>query len=179
MRVDGAGDARWVFVRAPRGRIIPMAVDAALWQGALKGLVPGRLPPALIDNGPRWWVVELANEAAVAGLAPELDAIAALTGATGAVGMAVFARCEDSAHQLLVRAFCPGDGIPEDPVTGSANAAIAAWLEHNDALPSRQYTASQGRQVGRDGKLRLEVDATGEVWVGGQTQTVVRGTLDW
>jgi len=154
-------------------------VDAASWLGVLDGLETGALPPALVDNGPRWWLVELADENAVRAGTPDLGAIARFTEATNAVGLAVFAHCEHQDHQLVVRAFCPADGIPEDPVTGSANAAIAAWLLHNKALPARRYRASQGREIGRDGLLRVEVDDEGEVWIGGQTQTVVTGTLEW
>ena len=139
----------------------------------------GRLRPALIDNGPRWWCIELADEVAVRSLSPDLEAMAAASLATGAVGVAVFARCRNSACALVVRAFVPADGIPEDPVTGSANAAIAAWLHVNDALPARRYLASQGREVGRDGVVECAVDAAGEVWIGGQTQTVVEGIISW
>ena len=179
VRVDGVGAARRIFVRAPRGRVVPIKVEDASWLGVLDGLAIGALPAALIDNGPRWWLVELANENAVRSMVPDLAAIARLTEATGAVGLAVFAHCDNHAYQLAVRAFCPADGIPEDPVTGSANAAIAAWLHHNKALPSRHYSASRGREIGRDGLVWVEVDDEGEAWIGGQTQTIVNGTLDW
>jgi PhzF family phenazine biosynthesis protein len=179
VRVDGAGAAQRIFVRAPLARVIPVAMEPANWLGVLDGLAPGSLPAALVDNGPRWWLIELADENTVRTMLPNLAAISRLTEATDAVGLAVFAHCEGIDYQLVVRAFCPGDGIPEDPVTGSANAAIGAWLQQNRALPSRHYTASQGREVGRDGVVRVEVDDEGEVWIGGQTQGIVQGTLDW
>jgi PhzF family phenazine biosynthesis protein len=78
-----------------------------------------------------------------------------------------------------VRAFVPADGIPEDPVTGSANAAICTWLHANDALPVGRFLSSQGREVGRDGIVECAVDAQGEAWIGGQTQTVVNGVMNW
>lgn len=179
VRVDGVGAARRIFVRAPRGRVVTIDVAETSWLGVLDGLALGALPAVLVDNGPRWWLVELADENTLRSMIPDLTAIARLTEATGAVGLAVFAHCDNHAYQLAVRAFCPADGIPEDPVTGSANAAIAAWLHHNKALRSRQYTASQGREIGRDGLVRVEVDDEGEAWIGGQTQTIVNGTLDW
>ena len=179
IRVDGDGEARRIFVRAPRGRVVPIEVDPASWRGVLDGLARGPLPPALVDNGPRWWLVELNDENAVRAGTPDLAAIAQLTEATDAVGLAVFAHCSNEDYQVVVRAYCPADGIPEDPVTGSANAAIAAWLLHNQALPAPCYTASQGREIGRDGFVHVEVDDGGDVWIGGQTRTVVTGTLDW
>ena len=183
MRVSGSGGERRIAVRAPRGR--PRATGAgapALLEAALAGVARGPLAPALVDNGPAWWVVELADEAGLRAMTPRLAAIAALTEATGAVGLAVFARAPAGAgHGLAVRAFCPADGIPEDPVTGSANAAIAAWLHDNDALGAlgSRYIASQGREVGRDGRIEVHLDAEGEAWIGGQVRTVISGTLDW
>jgi PhzF family phenazine biosynthesis protein len=95
------------------------------------------------------------------------------------VGVAVFARCTGQHCALVVRAFVPADGIPEDPVTGSANAAICTWLHANDALPARRFRSSQGRELGRDGIVECAVDEDGEVWIGGKTQTVVDGVMNW
>ena len=177
LRVDGDGSERRIHVRAPRGVERPADPDAVL--ASLGGAKRGVLRPALIDNGPRWWCVELEGEAIVRTLMPDLAAMAGASVATGAVGVAVFARCPGAAYSLVVRAFVPADGIPEDPVTGSANAAITAWLHANAALPAPRFVSSQGREVGRDGFVECAVDAEGEAWIGGQTQTVVEGVLHW
>ena len=115
------------------------------------------------------------------GASVEKADIAALNRATDSVGLAVFAPAAASDYQLVVRAFCPADNIPEDPVTGSANAAIAAYLHQCGALApiGNPYTASQGRELGRDGLVQVRVDDEGEVWIGGKTQTVINGTMDW
>lgn len=175
--VEGEGRDRHVRVRAPRA--VEHAADPAGVVASLGGARPGALPPALLDNGPRWWCVELAGEAQVRAFAPDLAAIAAASAATGAVGIAIFARCTREPHALVVRAFVPADGIPEDPVTGSANAAIAALLHARNALPSREFVSSQGRELGRDGIVGITVDDDGEVWIGGQTQVVVEGIFHW
>lgn len=179
LRVDGEGEQRCIFVRAPDARRLSAGNATALLDAALPGSARGRLAPALMDNGPHWWLVELADENSLRALQPDFPAITRLTQGSDSVGLAVFARCIDKPWQLAVRAFCPADGIPEDPVTGSANAAIAAWLLQNEALPARHYLASQGREVGRDGFVQVEVDGDGHVWIGGCTQTVVEGNLDW
>ena len=179
IRIEGEGADRRIFVRAPRGREVDMAFDGRLLAKAIAGRETGALPATIIDNGPHWLLVELIDEAQVRGMVPDLPAIAALTTAAGTVGLAVFARVEHPDCQVVVRAFCPADGIPEDPVTGSANASIGAWLLQNDALPARRYVASQGRELGRDGRVEVEVDEAGEVWIGGRTQTVIRGSVDW
>ena len=113
---------------------------------------------------------------------PDLAGIAALTVASDAVGLAVYGRAPAGVdHQLAVRAYCPADNIPEDPVTGSANACIAALLAREGALPGdgRRYVASQGRELGRDGRIAIEVDAEGEVWIGGDVQPVIDGSVRW
>ena len=177
LRVEGVGSQRRLHVRAPRAA--ERVGDPAAVLASLRGVRLGQVRPALVDNGPRWWCIELADEAAVRTLVPDLEPMARASIATGAVGIAVFARCRDRPFELVVRAFVPADGIPEDPVTGSANAAIAAWLNENDALPALRYLSSQGREVGRDGIVECAVDPDGEVWIGGQTQTVITGALHW
>jgi len=101
----------------------------------------------------------------------------------GAVGVSVFGRDVSGDADMAVRAFCPADGIPEDPVTGSANAAIAACLREHGGLAGygHRYTVSQGREVGRDGRVEVQVDeASGAVTIGGRCAIGVRGrfTLD-
>lgn len=181
--VEGDGNDRCISVRAPRGEIIPHDANIQALLGiAIKNMSLGDLTPTLMSNGPLWWCVELADEAAVRELKPALSDIAALTLASNAVGLSVFARSNSSpAYQLVVRAFCPADSIPEDPVTGSANAAIAALMHERNVLDKigLSYTASQGREVGRDGFVQVRVDDEGEVWIGGKTQTVIQGSLSW
>ena len=175
------GPDRAIRVRSPRAKRVE---PPAGWQARLDAALPdaprGDIAPALRDNGPRWWLVELADEATVRGLRPDLAAITALTG-EAAVGLAVFARADaGNGYGLVVRAFCPADGIPEDPVTGSANAAIGAALAEASRLPADgRYVASQGQEVGRDGRVEVQVDADGDVWIGGRVQAVVRGTVTW
>lgn len=176
-----------ISVRAPRGKIIPYDENTqTLLNAAIENMSTGALLPALVSNGPLWWCIELKNESAVRELKPLLASISALTLASNAVGLAVFAKADnnnDAAgnYQLVVRAFCPADNIPEDPVTGSANAAIAALLHEKNAIGNlgQRYIASQGREVGRNGFVQVHIDDDGEVWIGGKTQTVIQGELDW
>lgn len=187
VRVESRGAERMIHVRAPRARQLPaVAAHAPLLKAVLGGLPRDRAtrslqPVSLWDNGPRWWLVELEDAAAVRALQPDLPAIAALSCASDAVGLAVYGRASATDHELAVRAFCPSDNIPEDPVTGSANATIAACLAQAGALPGRDghYVASQGRELGRDGRVLVHVDDDGEVWIGGRVQSVIEGQLRW
>ena len=182
VRVEMRSDSTVIHVRSPRAHCVETAATFAQAISRATAQLPlGALAPALWNNGPCWWLVELANADAVRQMQPDLPAIAALTIASDAVGLAVFAHAKEQDHDLVVRAYCPADGIPEDPVTGSANACIAAMLHHADSLPGRggRYVASQGRELGRDGKVEVEVDGEGDVWIGGQVQAVIRGSVDW
>lgn len=182
IRIEQRNATRFVHVRAPQAReVVTGDTHSHALAAALQGLSPGKLAPALWNNGPSWWLVELTNATAVRAMQPDLPAIAALTTASTAVGLAVFGRADGLDHDLAVRAYCPADGIPEDPVTGSANASIAALLHHAGALPGadRRYVASQGREMDRDGRVEVQVDHGNEVWIGGQVQAVIRGSVDW
>ncbi len=175
-------DATSTRIRSPRGR--QLAADAAIANRLRAEFSTQALrDPELWDNGPAWWLVEFADPAQVRTLRPDFAAIAAIADASHATGVAVFAIAQEADHQLVVRAFCPGDavGVPEDPVTGSANALIGAYLASQDRLPGSdgRYVASQGRELGRDGRVHVHVDADGEVWIGGQVQCVIRGQIDW
>lgn len=180
--IEGDGDARRPQVRAPRAqRVGGDEIATALLDAATKSMRLGALERALWTNGPRWWLIELADADAVRGLKIDPVAVSALTLATEAVGLAVHAAEERDGHHLAVRAFCPADGIPEDPVTGSAQAAIAARLAAAGRLPGRdgRYVGSQGRELGRDGRVEVRADENGEVWIGGSVQAAIRGELTW
>ena len=182
VRIDMIGDVRVPNVRAPRARRIGgIELAPALLAAAVRNMRLGALEPAVWDNGPRWWLLELADADAVRGLRPDLAAIAALTAATGTVGLALHAADPRDGHHLAVRAFCPADNIPEDPVTGSAQASIAAQLATAGRLPGHEgrYIGSQGQEVGRDGRISVHVDAEGEVWIGGKVQLVIKGDVSW
>ena len=65
--------------------------------------------------------------------------------------------------------------VREDPVTGSLNASLAQWLIADDRMPER-YVAGQGQCLGRDGRVHIERDEQGQVWVGGSSVICIEGT---
>lgn len=182
VRVIGAGRERRLAVRAPSARVLEIGQpDDPRLGAALAGITAGALPPVLMDGGRRWWLAELCDEAAVRGLTPRWEAVSALARDHDAMGLCVFARCQGRDYDLVVRALVGQPAQVEDAASGAANATLAAWLHERGALPhpNGRYVVSQGREVGHDARLELHVDAEGQVWSGGQVQTVVRGYLDW
>jgi PhzF family phenazine biosynthesis protein len=121
-----------------------------------------------IDNGPGWVGVLLETADEVLAIEPDWSAAKGMD--IGVVG----AYPDGSECAVEIRAFCPGFGMDEDPVTGSLNAGVAQWLA-GDRLPT-SYVASQGTALGRRG--RVYVDREGDtVWVGGDARTSVTGSV--
>jgi len=121
------------------------------------------------DNGPGWVAVLLDSADAVLAVRPgptDLD--------LGVVGPYP----AGSAAAFEVRAFFPKDGITvEDPVTGSLNASLAAWLLRTGRAVA-PYVASQGTALGRAGRVHVSRDAGGAIWVAGGTVTCVSGQVE-
>lgn len=144
--------------------------EATAWIGdaAVKGAAQA------VDVGPVWLVAELAEVSALENLAHDPARLTRYYEATGMTGATLFAVEGD---RVVVRSFAPGDGIPEDPVCGSGNAAVAAFrLVAGQVAGGDSYVASQGRQMGRDGYVRVQIDGA-DVHVGGQCVTCVEGVV--
>ena len=125
---------------------------------------------AWCNNGPGWRGVMLRSAEQVLALKPDGAVLAGLD--IGVVGP--HPAGSDTAFE--VRAFFPGNnGLAEDPVTGSLNAALAQWLIGAGLAPAR-YVASQGTALGRAGRVHVEQDGA-DIWVGGHTVTCISGTV--
>lgn len=183
VRIDIVGDTTRSHVVTPEARIRELDVDAQTRMASILAGIDRFDPRACrsVNNGPKWLVAELPDEDSIRRYSPALMQISELCLKASAVGLAIFAISEDPNHQLVVRAFCPAEGIPEDPVTGSVNAGIAALLDSQGRLASigSNYRASQGREVGRDGIVEVSVDDSGRIWIGGDTTPVIEGTVNW
>ena len=183
LRVDVAEGRRSIAIRTPRASVAEVvAFDDPRLSAATAGWAFGTLPPALMEGGRRWWLVELADEAALRALRPDWEAVAALAGSTASMGVFAYARAgAGQPFAFAVRAFVGNGRRFEDAASGAANAVLAAWLDERGALPggARAYRVSQGREVGFDARLELRIDAEGAAWSGGQVLTVIRGRIDW
>merc|ERR1712203_626059 len=132
------------------------------------------------DGGRRWWILECIDEAALRTWQPDHEAIRRLALASSSMGVCAFARSAAQPHDVAVRAFASGAGIVEDPASGAANGLVAAYISsHEPQGPlSGGYLVSQGREMGHDAHLFVQIDGD-DIWVGGRTNVVVTGTLNW
>ena len=129
-----------------------------------------------VDNGPGWVGVLLEDAAAVLSLEPDFARYAG----EGSLDVGVVGPYPPGAECAFEVRAVSGDergGMREDPVTGSLNASLAQWLL-GTGLATAPYVASQGRRLGRSGRVRIERDADGTVWVGGATTTYIRGEIE-
>ncbi len=157
---------RYAFEAAPDPHIIVEAIGG-------EAVVSGT--PRIVNVGPRWVIAEMASAHDIEILAPDLTALAAYDRANSTTGLTVFAT--GGAGDITVRSFAPADGIAEDPVCGSGNASVAAYrLDAGQIGDGSAYIASQGRQVGRDGRVHVRIEGS-DIHVGGSCVTTMQGTL--
>ena len=200
-REAGTNGDRLAFAAPKLKRSAPSPTLLAKVASALGLKAHQILSAQLLDNGPVWLGLLLNDADTVLALTPDHRALKELGQAVGVAGVpapakngALIGRSNREARafgsadkasvkpiapiaaDLEVRAFAANMGIEEDPVTGSLNAGLAEWLIADDHLPAR-YLVAQGQTLGRDGRVTVERDADGTIWIGGDSVTCIDGTV--
>ena len=194
-----AGTQRLAFAAPPLLRTQPDAELLTQLCHAL-GLQSAQILAAqVLDNGPVWLALLLDSVESVLQLAPDHRRLEKLGINVGVAACYppqetpfLIARANREARafdievrekqhipalpDLEVRAFAAAIGIDEDPVTGSLNAGLAQWLIA-EGHRSGRYLASQGVCLGCAGQVYIEQDAHGQVWVGGESVTCIKGQV--
>ncbi len=171
IRRDGA---QLAFASPPLQRSAPSPAELAQVADAL-GLKAGQVIAAqALDNGIAWLGLLVDRPETVLKLSPDHLQLKNLGHKVGVA--AAYAGQARGTPDLEVRAFAPPIGVTEDPVTGSLNASLAQWLMADGYMPGR-YLAAQGTCLGRAGRVRVERDESGQVWVGGASVTCISGTV--
>lgn len=156
-----------IFLKGPPPKI--QRLDTTIPSVALKS----SSPILKVDVGPIWVVGEMSDARALAALKPDMTAIAEWSLALGASGTTVFAASGESSSAIHVRSFAPAHAIPEDPVCGTGNLSVAAFVGKRFGA---EYVARQGMQMARDGRVTVRVRDEG-VYLGGHAVTCVDGTI--
>jgi len=141
---------------------------------AALGVERSELPVELYDNGIQHVYVALRSEDEVAALRPDLTRLADLP---AVIGINCFA---GSGRRWKTRMFAPGDGVPEDPATGSAAGPLALHLaRHGRIAFGDEIEISQGAEIARPSTLYARVEGTPDaveaIEVGGSAVIVARG----
>lgn len=192
-----AGRQRLAFAAPPLKRSAPSPAVLAQIAAAL-GLRASQIIAAqVLDNGLAWHGLLLDSPDTVLQITPDYQGLVKLNVDVGVASIyprngtpQLIARASREAQafggktpadagpvpDLEVRAFAGSVGGFEDPVTGGLNASLAQWLIADKHAPAR-YLASQGVCLGRAGQVHIERDASGQVWVGGESVTCITGKV--
>jgi PhzF family phenazine biosynthesis protein len=198
VKIQRDSQQRLAFAAPPLKRSTPAPELLTQITQAL-GLQPQQIIAAqILDNGPAWLSLlldsadtvlqlnpdhaqlkEIGQKVGVASVEqaePATSLIARSNREARAFGTRSSNQSAQAAPELEVRAFAAAVGVIEDPVTGSLNASLAQWLIADGHMPSA-YTASQGLNLGRAGRVHITQDEHGQVWVGGDVVTCINGTV--
>jgi PhzF family phenazine biosynthesis protein len=167
LTVDGAE----IFVRGPQPKLAE--IDSARLACTLGVAAKGFLR---VDVGAVWVIAEVSSPDALATTKPDMTALAEASNALDIAGVTLFAASGKS--EIHVRSFAPAHAIPEDPVCGTGNLSVAAYLRHTGQLErfGSRYLARQGMQLGRAGRVSVRVDSDG-IRIGGPSVTCIDGSL--
>jgi PhzF family phenazine biosynthesis protein len=158
-----------IFVKAPAPQITP--VDESIGAEVVS-------KPLRIEVGAVWVVAQVKDAKTLAELQPDVATLMKLSAKHELAGITLFAKSGDPAAAIDVRSFAPYHGIAEDPVCGTGNISVAAYLRETGKLKEtgKAYVARQGMQLGRDGRVYIRVDAD-SIHLGGNAVTCVDGKI--
>ena len=170
---------------APPAVLKPLAAEYNdLLASALRGgKIQANVTPVQADMGIIWLVVRMESAQDCLNIKADAAAISQLQTQLGINGVAVYGLHHDNGPaNYEVRALIDEDGVlKEDPVTGSANACLARVLKEagfpDGNNTDQKYLVRQGTKLQRDGRVTVTF-IDGEPWIGGDSCTLIDGTLD-
>lgn len=136
------------------------------------------MPMAVADTGEPWLLVPVNYFEHISRIDADLSAIDALCDRVDAVGLYAFTFDTIGGEATLHgRGFAPSRG-GEDPVTGTAAGACAAYVRREGALDDTidQVVVEQGHFLDRPGTVSVDTDGL-EAWVGGRAVTSMDGSM--
>lgn len=186
-------DVEWQDMRPfikftlPLPRFFPYPGDVKVLAGAL-GLseveLSQKIKPQITENG--YCFVPLHAYESLESIEPNIPLLKKLDEQHDLVGFAVVTT--DTSQKDLdweMRFFAPALGVPEDPVTGSAQGPMAAFLWHCGLLDKKKkvftFRGGQGRFIQRPGIVHITMINNGksieEIAIAGEAVTVLDGTM--
>ena len=180
LRADGAGANRELSFSLPAATLTPLdRSDVEELEAILGTAIDSDAHPAIVNVGPVWVVACISSVDRLLSLTPDFARAAAFESRVGVTGVTLFAPKDGTEADIEVRSFAPSQGINEDPVCGSCNGSIAVFRHAHELLPSgtTRYVATQGRCLGRSGRVAVRVDSDGMVDLGGRCVTTVNGVF--
>ena len=145
-------------------------------------------PVQIVSTGHSKVMIPVRHRSAIRCLAPDMHVLAQLSQEIGCNGYYPFTLDQpDPGTTSHGRMFAPAIGIAEDPVTGNASGCLGAYLLHHHLVDrgtdgELSFTAGQGAETGRPGKVRVEAKRSAdamsiEVRIGGEAVIVFSGKM--
>jgi len=135
------------------------------------------MPVQIAYSGLPDLMIPLPDVNALQALNPDMEAITVITKKYDAVSLHVFAFANDG-YTAHVRDFAPLYGVPEESATGTANAALTFYLQHNGCLGAEaDGSFMQGEAMGRPSVVATQIRKDGTIYVGGTAAIVAKGEL--
>ncbi len=160
---------------APEVTLTPF--DDALMSSALNSEeFDASQTPTIVDMGIRWLLIPMRSAQSVLDVQASAADLQRLQKHADVNGTAIFGPLPaDCSEQFEVRALLVENGsLTEDPVTGSANACLARYFAAQGK--TQDYRARQGSAIQREGRIQVSF-RDDKIWIGGQTVTVIDGTI--
>jgi trans-2,3-dihydro-3-hydroxyanthranilate isomerase len=159
--VEREGEGVIVWLDMPVATRVDTSLDIEAVADAL-GLpievVASRPPAAIEDVGIRVALLPIADIAALDAMRPDFQRLRRLGESDRLIVFYPFVLDAD-ARRVRARAFAPAVDIDEDPATGTAAAALGAYLARENLVPDgAELRVRQGEIMGRPSELRLHVD---------------------
>src|SRR5438105_5369303 len=114
---------------------------------------------------------------------PDPGPLPAIARQLGVIGFVPFTLAPAPGIDVALRALFADHGVAEDPVTGSASAQLALLVHGFQPAPiPRRFVFSQGDELGRPGRIEIELRAepgseSPRAWLSGSALTTLRGEL--
>lgn len=140
------------------------------------------VPPQVVSTGVPQLMIALKTLDALKRARPDLSALAELQHQHGLSGVHLFClQGVTESGDTFARNFDAPPEILEEPFTGSATGAMAAYCWRYGLIKEPRFTAQQGHWINRPGEAYVEVVGTrydmDTVRVGGYAVTVLTGEL--
>ncbi|THF53566.1 PhzF family phenazine biosynthesis protein [Allorhizobium terrae] len=176
-------------IRAPQALSVSGALPTSQIAKAMSlqtdDIVVANHKPSFVSVGLKFIAVEVAGLDALGRARPSLDALAQLVKAheTEQTDGATFLYCRVGDDHIRARMFSPFDNVPEDPATGSASAALGAYLTQLSPVQSmtRTILVEQGVEMGRRSLITITAEKRdgqiASVDISGQAVAVMQGTI--
>ncbi len=165
------GEGFWCELSAPETLSLGKTVSPELVASAIslnqREIVTTTHVPQFASVGLPFLLTELKDRSALERARIQWDGLEAIAALGVTPDIHLYVMSSDD-FDIRARMFAPLDGVPEDPATGSANCALAAFLSHRNEKPSGgfRYRIAQGVEMGRPSVLEARAEKAYGVVVG-------------